>query len=204
MTSQSMASNQSPRVWFTDKHISAEISEMPLKSVLAHFEGENRIELKGHENLFNEKVSVEFKRLSIENGLKRILDRFNYAILYDGLGKPIKVYVFDKAEPGSIVTTIHQMGTHLPHSPSFENERATAPPERKTVSTGIKKSDRRVTISEEEKEMFTLEGKKPEFGSSVPGSPQKGRERDSLSENMKTPDSPGESIITDGPVAPPL
>ena len=53
--------------------ISANLKEIPLRDILAKLEGEKRIWCIGGEAVLSERISVQFKELSLEDGMKRIL-----------------------------------------------------------------------------------------------------------------------------------
>jgi len=63
--------------------LSAKLKEIPLKDILEKLERETGIWFKGDESVFAEMVSVQFKDLSLEDGLKRILAFKNYSLLFD-------------------------------------------------------------------------------------------------------------------------
>ena len=63
--------------------LSAKLKEIPLKDILEKLEREIGIWFKGDESVFAEMVSVQFKDLSLEDGLKRILAFKNYSLLFD-------------------------------------------------------------------------------------------------------------------------
>jgi hypothetical protein len=63
--------------------LSAKLKEVPLKDILEKLERELGIWFKGDESEFAEMVSVQFKNLSLEDGLRRILAFKNYSLLFD-------------------------------------------------------------------------------------------------------------------------
>lgn len=85
---------------FQGETLSANLTEAPLKDIAEKLEKEIGVSFKGDASLFNEKVSVRFKNLPLENGLKRILCRINYSLVFDGDGRVASVIVLGRAAPG--------------------------------------------------------------------------------------------------------
>jgi hypothetical protein len=100
---------------FKDEMISADIQNAPLKEVTEKIGKEKGIWFKGEESLFEEKVSVRFTDIPLEEGLKRILGKLNHSMVFDkksnvrgilivgksaGAGKPVAMY--QPAEPPQI------------------------------------------------------------------------------------------------------
>ena len=80
--------------------LSANLTGVPLKDIAEKLEKEIGVFFKGDASLFNEKISVRFKNLSSEKGLKRILCRINYSLVFDGDGWVVGVIVLGRAAPG--------------------------------------------------------------------------------------------------------
>ncbi|MBN2033377.1 MAG: hypothetical protein JW836_08890 [Deltaproteobacteria bacterium] len=85
-----------------DAHISAELNEASLISVAGDIERQSGISFKGDESLLEEKVSVFFKDLPLEQGIKRILAGLNYSLLFDSRGNVSEVMIMSEE---SISTT---------------------------------------------------------------------------------------------------
>jgi hypothetical protein len=66
-----------------NRKISVELTNKPLGLILRQLEEKGNIWSKGGERILKEKVSVSFKGLSLEEGLKRILSRVNYSLVFD-------------------------------------------------------------------------------------------------------------------------
>ena len=93
------------------KTLSAKLKEIPLKDILEKLEREKGIWFKGDESEFAEMVSVQFKGLSLEDGLRRILAFKNYTLVFDRdiglvgvivLGKSGKTAYSSKAFKGNV------------------------------------------------------------------------------------------------------
>jgi hypothetical protein len=100
--SLALAEKNSQAVVFHAHGLSADFNNKALKEVLNYFTKGKDIWVKGDETLLNEKISSHFQNLSLEDGLKRILNRFNYGILYAKNGDPLGVYIFGKGNVNNI------------------------------------------------------------------------------------------------------
>ena len=77
--------------------ISARIKGVLLKDIVEKVNEKKGIWFKGRESLFEEKISVEFNYLSIQDGLKRILSKMNYSFIFDQNGKLLGVILVGKS-----------------------------------------------------------------------------------------------------------
>lgn len=68
---------------FENQIITAKLEEAPLRSVFERIKREKHLWIKGSRFLLDEKVSVQFKDLSIEDGLQRILRNMNHCLIFD-------------------------------------------------------------------------------------------------------------------------
>ena len=78
--------------------ISARIKGGLLKDIIEKIKEKKGIWFKGGESLFEEKISVEFKDLSIQDGLKRILSKMNYSLMFDQDGKLFGVILIGSSD----------------------------------------------------------------------------------------------------------
>jgi hypothetical protein len=74
---------------------------MPLGLILRQLEEKGNIWSKGGEWLLKEKVTVSFKNLSLEEGLKRILYRVNYSLMFDNGGALTGVIIAGRSNTGN-------------------------------------------------------------------------------------------------------
>lgn len=81
-------------VTIKDGLMNAELSSVPLKTVLQNIGLGSNLEYKGEKDFLNEKITIRFENLSVVNGLKRLLSKFNYSITYHSDGTPASVYIF--------------------------------------------------------------------------------------------------------------
>ncbi|MGD8716992.1 MAG: ankyrin repeat domain-containing protein [Desulfobacterales bacterium] len=91
------ASEVSNTMVFQGATFSAILEEESLKNVIEKFQKETGIWLKAPESELNERVSVQFVNLSIQEGLKRILRTMNYSFLFDQSNNLIGAFIFGKA-----------------------------------------------------------------------------------------------------------
>ena len=63
--------------------LSVNLDSVPLKEIIKKVEREMGIWFKGSESLLEEKVSVQFTNLSLDNGLKRILSSMSYSLIFN-------------------------------------------------------------------------------------------------------------------------
>jgi len=63
--------------------LSANLDRVPLKEIIKRLEMEKGIWFKGSESLFEEKVTVQFKNVTLDNGLKRILSSMSYSLIFN-------------------------------------------------------------------------------------------------------------------------
>ena len=80
--------------------VSAKLENIPLGKILRQIEEQSNVWFKGDESLLNEKVSVQFKDLSLEDGLKRILISFNYSLIFDTKRNLAGLIILGKSKPG--------------------------------------------------------------------------------------------------------
>jgi hypothetical protein len=69
-----------------DSAISANLEGVSLGEILQQIKTQTSICYRGTESLFKQKVSVQFRDLPLEDGVKRILAPFNYSLMFDADG----------------------------------------------------------------------------------------------------------------------
>ena len=74
------------RLDFKNQGLSANIENIPIKTVIKKITKKKKIWIKGAEKLTEEEYSVQFQNLSIPDALKRILSSFNYCLIFDRKG----------------------------------------------------------------------------------------------------------------------
>jgi hypothetical protein len=81
---------------FKGQIMSAELQGVSLRLILEKLKGEKGIWSKGDESLLDDKVSIRFKDLPLEEGLRRILSDFNHVLVFDREKGLVGLFVFGK------------------------------------------------------------------------------------------------------------
>ncbi len=95
------------RVWCAeavsvkDGLLSVNLKETSLLDVARDIEKQSGVWFRGDETLFQEKISVTFNDLPIEEGLKRILTNLNYSLMFDNKNKVAGVMVMGEVKPAA-------------------------------------------------------------------------------------------------------
>jgi hypothetical protein len=82
-----------------DGSLSVNLKDTSLLEVARDIEKQSGIWFRGDETLFQEKISVTFNDLSLEEGLKRILTNLNYSLMFDTKNKIAGVMVMGEGTP---------------------------------------------------------------------------------------------------------
>lgn len=86
-------SEQLISIKWKNNHMTADIKKAVLNDVLNKIEEEKGLLFTIEQSLLNKKISVSFKNLEFSEAIKRILNSFNYAMIYDKHGTIKKVNV---------------------------------------------------------------------------------------------------------------
>lgn len=80
--------------------LSAEIREAPIRTVIEKIKEEKgvwfKLWFKEKEFLLDEKISVQFKSLPVQEGLGRIFSEMNHSLIFDEHNRLIGVFLFGK------------------------------------------------------------------------------------------------------------
>lgn len=79
--------------------LSVNLKETSLLEVARDIEKQSGVWFRGDETLFQEKISVAFTDLPLEEGLKRILTNLNYSLMFDAKNKVAGVMVMGEGKP---------------------------------------------------------------------------------------------------------
>ncbi|MDJ0815009.1 MAG: ankyrin repeat domain-containing protein [Desulfobacterales bacterium] len=82
---------------FQESSCTASLEKVPLRIVIDKLRRETGIWVKAPEYLLDERVSVKFENLSIQEGLKRIFRTMNHSLLFDLDSHLIGAFVFSSA-----------------------------------------------------------------------------------------------------------
>lgn len=88
------------RIQIDNNGVTADLRNAPLRGVIREIGEKSNIWFKGDESVIDEKVSVQFKDLPLEESLKRILINCNYSVIYDGKGRVAGLYILGKEKSG--------------------------------------------------------------------------------------------------------
>ncbi|MBT8366200.1 MAG: ankyrin repeat domain-containing protein [Deltaproteobacteria bacterium] len=91
------AGQERNKLVFQGETFSAILVEDPLKNVFEKIQKQTEIRFRSPESELDERVSVQFERLTVREGLRRILRTMNYSLLFNQKNKLIGVFVFGKA-----------------------------------------------------------------------------------------------------------
>ncbi len=84
-----------------DGLISVNLKETSLLDVARDIEKQSGVWFRGDETLFQEKISMTFNDLPLEEGLKRILANLNYSLMFDAQNQVAGVMVMGEGAPAS-------------------------------------------------------------------------------------------------------
>lgn len=82
-----------------DGLLSVDLKDTSLLEVARDIEKQSGVWFRGDETLFQEKISVTFHDLPLEEGLKRILANLNYSLMFDTANKIAGVMVMAEGKP---------------------------------------------------------------------------------------------------------
>ena len=91
------ANEESNILVFHGDTFSADLKQASLKNVFQKLQKETGIWFRGPETGLDERISVQFENLSVEEGLRRVLYTMNYSLLFDQDNNLIGGFVFGKA-----------------------------------------------------------------------------------------------------------
>jgi hypothetical protein len=165
-----------------DGTISANLEGVPLGEILQQIKNQSTIWYRGNEPLLEQKISVRFKDLPVEDGVKRILAPFNYSLMFDAngglegvilLGKshtdqdraPQRTVISKRSSPPQPLEsdTIKGSFETVPTSSSTENPR-TRPVVRSIIGEIHSIEDRKVTLTVPRNSRVSLSPSSPEGG----------------------------------------
>jgi type II secretory pathway component GspD/PulD (secretin) len=126
------AGTNAPGFSYKNKLLSANIKNQQLNEVLGQVAKTTGIEFVFNKNKIEENIFVEFKSMPVEKAIQRILNKFNYAVVYSPKGELKKVLIIGKRN-GSSSTNIQ---TAVNSSPPSSGEVV-----KQTKTVDIKKID---------------------------------------------------------------
>ena len=94
----SPAEAEKEAVRFVGPKMSADIDEIYLRDVFQSINAQKGFWVKGDSSVIDSKISIRFKNLSFQDGLKRILGHINHIMLFDGNREPSGVIIVGGGE----------------------------------------------------------------------------------------------------------
>jgi hypothetical protein len=92
----SPASAREAAIRFDGRKMSADIEKVPLREVLEEVKRQKKFVVKGDPSILELEVTASFSDLSFQEGLKKILGRINYLLLFGKNNEPCGVIVVDR------------------------------------------------------------------------------------------------------------
>ena len=89
---------------FQGNVLSANLKEAHLKDILERFKKEKGISWKGSPSLLEEKITVRFIDLSLNEGLKRILGSMNHSLIFDEHERLASVIIIGSKTNGKVTS----------------------------------------------------------------------------------------------------
>ena len=96
--------------------ISVDAKGIALGEIVKEIKNSTGIEFELSKTLMEKKISVGFKELSLPEGLKKIIDPLNYAVVYDPGGMISKVIIIDTNEDSKVTAYAKKVDESLPDS----------------------------------------------------------------------------------------
>jgi hypothetical protein len=174
--------------------LSADLVGVPLQGVLEDLSKARGIWFKVHASVADQKITVHFTGLSLEEGLKRILVRMDYSLEFDRNGKPTGVVIMGEKTAargaGGSLSTPYSGPEAAPEiepepAPEIEPQESDAPTEMESES--VQSPFGPVPPTREEMEQFRAIRNSPPPG----GSPEVTGEELEQFEIMRNTDAPG-------------
>jgi len=106
---------------------SANLDRVPLKEIIKRLEAKKGIRFEGSDSLFEEKITVRFTNLSLENGLKRILSSMNYSLIFNRENQLQGVFIIAKNGHRLSVQKEKNVSNKMSGSSPGKNEKTKGP-----------------------------------------------------------------------------
>jgi hypothetical protein len=168
--------------------LSARLRGVPLKAVLETLERERGIWFKGNSLLLDERITVQFTDLPLEEGLNRILAPMNYSLVFDRNGRLVGVIVVARGtenRPASETRAGEEQ--RIPSSPAANEKASHNRPVTKSGNNNPQGGY--IKGIKEDREDFTVIRNCPPPGGPVEVTPGD-RERFGVTKNCPPPGSP--------------
>ena len=176
-----------------DHTLSANIKEIPLKTVLEKLRKETGIWIKGSESLLQDNISAQFDNLSLHDGLNRILSSMNYSLVFGPNDKLEGVVIIGKGKspPATAKRTAVSRQRSLSSSPKpAGSSKAASRVYKKSGLTESSSTSRGpLKMTAQEKEMFQVRKSSTAPGGHVKATPEE-LEKFKVEKNVAPPGGP--------------
>lgn len=175
--------------------LSASVRDTSLLEVARDIQKQSGVWFRGDETLFQEKISVTFNDLPMEEGLKRILTNVNYSFIYDAKNKIAGVVVMGEGKPART----------QPGRPGAQPPRVATPPATTRPAPAVR--TRPSTSSPPPATVRRLPRASPQTAPGAAATPAPGSSavQSPLPDAFRSQDNastPGEPVVSDGPLPP--
>jgi hypothetical protein len=180
-----------------DGLLSVNLKDTSLLHVARDIEKQSGVWFRGDETLFQEKISVTFTDLPLEEGLKRILTNLNYSLMFDDKHKVAGVMVMGEGQPAGA----------QPGRPGTQPPRVATPP----ATTSRPSATLRSRSSTSTPPAATLVRRPPRAvtpsarggaASQLPGSSSSSSTNPEAFKVQENAPTPGGTVASDGPLPP--
>lgn len=103
-SSRAFSAKEDMDLGFNDDLFSANIHETSVRDILEKLNREKGVWFQGAPSVLEDKVSVQFKDLTLQQGLQRILSNMNYALFFEGGNRLVGIFIIgSKTSQGGVV-----------------------------------------------------------------------------------------------------
>lgn len=107
------ASEATNEIFYAQNQLTVHLKEANLKEVLFAVAKVAEVEFTIHKVIADEKVSVQFDRLPLEEGIKKVLRPFNHSIVFDSSGRLIKIIILESGSKSTTETIFEDHNAEL-------------------------------------------------------------------------------------------
>ncbi|HID28545.1 MAG TPA: hypothetical protein EYP19_00915, partial [Desulfobacterales bacterium] len=108
------ASKSTNEIFYAQERLSVHLKEANLKEVLLAVAKVAKVEFTIKQAIADKKVSVQFDRLPLEKGVKKILRPFNHSMVFDSSGRLKKIIILESVFKSTTETISEDHNVTLP------------------------------------------------------------------------------------------
>jgi hypothetical protein len=176
--------------------LSVDLREVSLISVAKDIERQSGISFKGDESLLEERISVAFEDLPMEQGIKRLFSTLNYSLLFDSRGEISEIIIMSE---GSMPAPSQPQLRRAPVRPAQQRPVLRRPSATSPLVSGERRAPAptrsRTTIPR------STPQRPVQAASSAPQAPADSNLPEPF-RSIESPPSPGGAVESDGPLHP--